>query len=82
MFCVPVCLCMWMCLCTSWEHVRSGMKQKQRKGQTGVGTQFSLGHRWCVEQNVRLRLGGHVKEGVAGMSAYTSDECVLGVEGG
>lgn len=46
------------------------MKQKQRKGQAGVGTLFSLGHRWRGEQNVRLRLGGHVKEGVVGMSVH------------
>lgn len=33
-------------------------KRTHRKGQADVSSQFSLGHRWQGEQNVRLRLCG------------------------
>ena len=53
------------------DHVRVP-KQKRRKGQAGVATQFSLGHRWCGGLNVRLRLWGYVEEeGFLGMSVHT-----------
>lgn len=62
--CICACLCVCLCMCayTSWDHVRVA-KQKLRKGQPGVGSQFSPGHRWHGGQNVWLRLGGYVEEG-------------------
>lgn len=62
--CICACLCVCLCMCayTSWDHVRVA-KQKLRKGQPGVGSQFSPGHRWRGGQNVWLRLGGYVEEG-------------------
>lgn len=63
--------CVSACIfaCTSWDHVREA-KQKPRKGQAGVGSQFSLGHRWRVGQNVRLRLGVMWRRGLRNVCAY------------
>lgn len=52
-----------MCVCFVCVQYLMGScqrvpKQKHRKGQAGVGTQFSLGHRWRGGLNVRLRLWG------------------------
>lgn len=45
-------------------------KQKHRKGQAGVGSQFSLGHRWHGEQNVKLSLGVMWRRGLRNVCAY------------
>lgn len=56
-----------------YVHVPHGIlsrvaKQKHRKGQ--AGSQFSLGHRWHGEQNVRLRLGVMWRRGLRNVCAY------------
>lgn len=71
-----VCMCVFVC-----GHVPRGTmsrvaKQKRRKGQAGVGSQFSLGHRWRDEQNVRLRLEVMWRRGLRNVCAYM---CVLEV---
>lgn len=48
-----------------------GAKQKPRKGQTGVGSRFSLGHRWRGRAECVAESWGHEEEGVSGMSAPT-----------
>ena len=59
--CVSLCVCVCVCrsVCT---YVPRGLVSEQQnkssgKGQTGVDTQFSLGHRWRTGQNLNLRRG-------------------------
>lgn len=58
-----LCACMSVCVYVPHGSMSRVTKQKHRKGQADVSSQFSLGHRWQGEQNVRLRLGGYVEEG-------------------
>lgn len=68
---------------------RAATEQNRGKGQAGVGSQFSLGHRWRGElRGVQDRLGGHVEEeggsgrrvrlrgGLRNVCAYISCMCV------
>lgn len=66
-------ICVFLCSCVSL-HVPHGtmsdwQNKSTEKGQAGVDTQFSLGHRWRGGQSVRLRLGVMWRRGLRNVCA-------------